>query len=145
MKKTILFIAFMLICFGIRTMAGNEEDCYVKVGDKVYVGQDIKIGPIHTKIISTDGSVSKIDNNEITAYRHHDKVYMLLPVICEYNDTLCMAMMQYIRTKGEFNVFKYCCPQNGDLFFVYKDAKFYRRINSTNAQEELAFYDVKVR
>lgn len=135
----------MLICFGMKTIAANEGDCFLKVGDKVYVGKDIKMGPVYTKLYLDDGTITKFRNNEITAYRHHDKMYMLLPVICEYNDTTCMAMMQYISTKANYSIFKYCCPQNGDLFFVYKDDKFYRRINSAIAKDELAKYDIAVR
>lgn len=145
MKKSFLMIAVLLVCFGMKTLAGNDENCFVKVGDKVYVGKDIKMGPVYTKLYLADGTTTKFRNKEINAYRHDNKMYMLLPVICEYNDTLCMAMMQYIKTNGEFNVFKYCCPQNGDLFFVYKDTKFYRRVNSSAAKEELAKYDIAVR
>jgi hypothetical protein len=137
MKKTIFIIALMQICFGMKVIAANEGDCIVKVGDKAYIGKDIKMGALHTKLYAMDGTVTKFDNRDITAYRHHDKMYMLLPVICEYNDTTCMAMMQYIRTKADYSIFKYCCPQNGDLFFVYKDDKFYRRINCAAAKEEL--------
>jgi len=145
MKKSIFLIALMLLCFSMKIFAGKDDPCFVKVGDKVYAGKDLKIGTIYTKLYLDDGTMTKFRNNEITAYRHHDKMFMLLPVICEHNDTLCMAMMQYINTKAGFSVYKYCCPDNGDLFFVYKDNKFYRRINSAIAKEELANYDIVVR
>jgi len=135
----------MLICFSMKLIAGNEEDCFVKSGDKVYVGKDLKVGLVNTKLTLMDGTITKFPNKDVTAYRHHDKMYMLLPVICEYNDTICQAMMQYITSKAEYSVFKYCCPQNGDLFFVYKNEKFYRRINSSMAKDELAYFDIKVR
>lgn len=135
----------MLICFSMKVFAGGDEACFVKVGDKVYVGKDLKMGMVNTKLYLEDGSITKFRTKEINAYRHHDKMYLLLPVICEKNDTLCMAMMQYIHSKGEYSVFKYCCPDNGDIFFVYKDKKFYRSLNSTAAREELGNYDIAVR
>jgi hypothetical protein len=145
MKKSLLIMGLMLICFSMKVFAGGNDECFVKVGDKVYIGNDLKMGLVYTKLYLEDGSMTKFRNKDITAYRHHDKMYMLLPVICERNDTLCMAMMQYINTKAEYSIFKYCCPDNGDLFFVYKDKKFYRRLNSSIAREELGNYDIAVR
>jgi hypothetical protein len=55
MKKSFLIIALMLICFGIKAIAGYEDDCYVKAGDKFYVGTDLKMGLMHTKVIFTNG------------------------------------------------------------------------------------------
>lgn len=134
----------MLICFSMKLIAGNEEDCFVKAGDKVYFGKDLTVGLVYTKLTLMDGTITKFPNKDVTAYKQHDKMYMLLPVICENNDTICLAMMQHITSKANYSVFKYCCPQNGDLFFVYKDGNFYRRIKSSMANE-LAYYDIIVK
>jgi len=156
MKKIILLIVLMLICFGInaKVMAGNENDCYIKAGDKFLIGNDIKIGVAHTKIILPDGTVEKIDNHDISALRHHDKLYMLMPVICDRNDTLCMAMMEYLRSSEGYDIFLYCCYDMVDpayrldnvyknVFFVYKGGKYYRRITEDQTGA-LADYDIKV-
>ena len=143
MKKTILLIAFMLICFGIKALAGNDETCFVKAGDKMYFGKDIKTGITHTKLISFDGSVAEFDNHEVTAYKHHNRLYMLMPVICDNNDVLCLAMMEYLNTKSGYSVFRYCCPKNTEAYFVYKDGKYYRRITEDQV-EGLEDYGIKV-
>ena len=126
-------------------MAVNEDDCYVKTGNKVYFGKDLKFGLVHTKVILNDGSFAEFDNHDITAYKHHDKIYMLMPVICDNNDTICLAMMEYITTKAGCTVFHYCCSNQVNLslvpgdgyksfFFIYKDGKFYKRINEDQTQ-----------
>ena len=72
MKKSIFLVAVMLICFGIKTFAGNPDDiCYVKTADKVYFGQDIKMGLVYTKVISADGTVAKL-KTKITEFKGSD-------------------------------------------------------------------------
>jgi len=151
MKRSILIIAFMFVCFGIKSIAANPDDCYLKSGDKVYVGKDIKEGLIHTRIILQDGTTVEVDNHDISAYRHHNKVYMLMPVICNYRDTLCFAMMEYISSKNGFSIFRYCCRTDQDEltnaqvshFFIYKNGKFYRRIDEDQT-EALAAFGIKM-
>ena len=143
----------MLRCFGIKAMAGNEGDCYLQAGDKTYVGTDIKTGLAHTKIVLSDGSFVEVDNHDITAYRHHGKVYMKMPVICDTKDTLCLALMEYITSNKGFSVFRYCCTLTDDTspyyqckedhFFVFKNGNFYRRIDEGNT-EALRAYGIKV-
>lgn len=151
MKKLIVFVAMILISFGIKAIAGNDNDCYLKTGDTFYVGTDLKMGPIHTKIIFADGSFVKVNNRDITAYRHHNKAFMKMPVICDNTDTVCMAMMQYIKYTSGYSVFRYCCSMEEDrlsfakknYFFVYKDGKFYRRIDEDQT-EALKAFGIKV-
>jgi len=144
MKKSILIIVLMIVCFSMQAIAGKPDDCYLKAGDQLYFGKDIKRGPVHTRIILSDGSVAKVKNHDITAYRHHNRQYMLLPVICDNNDTLCKAMMEFITAKSGYSIYKYCCPKNTNAFFVYKDGKFYLRIDEDQAQTELAAFGIKV-
>ena len=153
MKKLILIAVLMLISFGIKAQTGNENDCYIKAGDKVYIGTDLKMGLIHSKIKLPDGTVKEIYNRDITALRNHDKLYMMMPVICDKSDTLCMALMEYLTTsKSGYNVFLYCCPPKEEdrltnakknYFFVYKEGKFYRRIDEEQT-EALAALGIKV-
>jgi hypothetical protein len=154
MKKSILILALILIGFGIKAMAGNDGDCYLQAGDKTYIGTDIKMGLAHTKIFLLDGSFVEVDNHDITAYRHHDKAFMLMPVICDRNDTLCLAMMEYISSKKGFSIYRYCCPDQEyykydpgniyrNIFFVYKNGKFYKRIDEEQT-EALASFGIKV-
>ena len=156
MKRSIVITALILICFGIKAVAGNPDDCYLKTADKFYSGKDIKVGFNHTKIIYSDGTYSEVPNRDITAYRHHNKVYMMMPVICDKNDTLCLAMMEYITARKGYSVFRYCCTNSDDafsryvckrdVFFIYKDGKFYRRIDGDKdqAQADLLSLGVKL-
>jgi hypothetical protein len=152
MKRSIVFIILILLCIGMKVIAATENDCYIQVGDKIYFGKDIKMGLVHTEVVLPDGTVAEVHNRDITAYRHHNKIYMMLPVICDRNDTLCMAMMEYITTRTGYSVFRYCCPYTDasyitckkDVYFVYKQGKFYRRINPENAEAELPAFGIKV-
>jgi len=147
MKSIILLSVLILICFCIKVnvIAGNEPDCYIKAGDKLYFGTEIKMGLVHTRISLPDGTVAKVKNHDITAYRDHNSVYMLMPVICEDNDTLCMAMMKYITSRSGLSIFQYCCPQDDDVFFEYKDGRFYRKMDADFAKAELAYLGVHVK
>lgn len=145
MKRSIVILVLMFLCFGLNSMAAKDEpDCFLKTKDKVYFGNDIKIGLANTRIFLSDGTVAVVKTHDITNYRHHDKMYMLLPVICDNNDTLCMAMMRYITSRAGLNIFQYCCPQDDDVFFEYKEGKFYRRLDADKAKTELTAMGLKV-
>jgi len=98
-----------------------------------------------------DGLIREIKTRDIIAYKHHDKLYMKMPVVCNNSDTLCMAMMEYVATKSGCTVFKYCCSGAEDrltsakksYFFAFKDGKFYRRIDEDQTEILLA-YGIKV-
>jgi hypothetical protein len=154
MKKLTLFICFILICFGTKVFAQAEDHCYIRTVDKVYFGKDIKLGLLHTRVVLPDETFAEFRNRDIIAYRNHEKLYMLMPVICNKSDTLCMAMMEYVTKKSGCMVFRYCCsdlPNELDklvdakknYFFIYKEGKFYRRI-SEDETEALAAFGIKV-
>jgi hypothetical protein len=148
MKKSILSIAILLICFGIRVFAGTNDACYVKAGDKVYFGKDIKIGIKHTKIIADDGTVQKVDNRDIKAYMRDGKLFEMLPVVCDKNDTICHALMEYITSRSGLKLYRYCCYSGCEskyCYFVFKDGKFFLRVNDPYiAQAVLPFFGIKV-
>ena len=135
MKTFCLFLLLVLAAWICPAAPGYDDDCYVKTSDNVYFGKDVKFGLAHTEIIFSDGTSLKIDRHDVIAYRHHKQVFMLMPVYCVGNDTLCMEMMEQISAKPGYRIFMYCCPKNDDrlteasrkVFFVYKDGKFYGR------------------
>ena len=152
MKKSIVITALMLICFGIKAIAAGPEECYVKTADKTYFGQDLKIGLVHTRIVQPDGTFAEVNNRDVIAYKHHNQLFMLMPVICDKSDTLCMAMMEFVATKKGCAIFRYCCKSKDDdrlsdaktnHFFLYKDGKFYKRIDEDQT-EALAAYGIKL-
>lgn len=147
MKKSIVIIALILICTGIQAMAGGESVNYVKAGGKVYFGKNIKFGLFNTKVIDADGTITKVPNRKVEACMHNSKLYERLPVVCENNDTTCLAMMEYITSRAGLKLYRYdSYPEKKSRYeyFVFKDNKFYLRINQDNALSILPFFGVEV-
>jgi len=141
-------MALLLIFIGIKVIAGPEDICYVKTADKVYFGQDVKMGLVYTTIIANDGTVAKVKTKEVKAVLHENKLFELLPVICEKYDTLCYAMLEFVKMRSDLKLYKYCCAAGGDErygYFVFKDNKFYLRVDQYNALAILPFFGVEVK
>jgi hypothetical protein len=147
MKRSIVFTALILICFGIKAIAAGPDICYVKTADKVYFGNDVKKGMVYTKIISSDGTITKVANNEIKSYMHEGKRFDLLPLTCpDTRDTLCFAFMEYLTSKSGLKLYRYECCELRDhvmVYFVYKDDKLYLGVNHNNAESVLPFFGIK--
>ena len=146
MKKSIVLIALLLACFGIKAIADGPDVCFVKTADKVYFGQDVKMGLIHTKIISSDGTIAKVKTQQVTSYMHDGKLYDLLPLICPTGDTLCYNFMEYLTSRSDLKLYRYKCCESREVvyvYFVYKDGKLYLRVNQYNAESILPFFGIK--
>ena len=147
MKNSILFVVFILLCFGVNAMAGEKSVSYVKTDSEVYIGQDLKIGLFNAKVISLDGTVTKVPKSDIVAYMHNSQLIEVLPIIDENNDTVEYAKMEYVTSKGGLNLYRYCCYETLAAqyeFYVYKEGKFHLRINCKNAPTVLPFFGIKV-
>ena len=147
MKNSIVILALILICFGVKVMAGDESISYVKTGDKLYFGQDLKMGLFNLKIIASDGTVTKIPNRDVKAYLSNSRLFEYLPVVCEKNDTVCFAMMEYVTTKSGLNLYRYSyydekVPKYE--YYVFKEGKFHLRIDRKNARTTLPFFGINV-
>ncbi len=145
MKNSLLIIALLLLSFGANAIVGGESTSYIKTGDKVYFGQDLKKGLLNTRITSSDGTVTKISNRDIVAYMHDSRLFEYLPVICESNDILCYGMMEYITTKSGLRLYRYDFFNGMDTkpyYFIFRDGKFYLRIDSKNAKTVLPFFGI---
>ena len=150
MKKILMFIALILICFGIKAQSEKADICYVKTGDHVYFGQDLKIGIIQTRIILADGTVEKVKNRDVKAFMHDGKLYELMPVICAKHDTVCLALMEFIASKSGMKLYRYYCTRDENnpryIYFVFKDGKFYSRVeDAESAKEVLPKFGIKVK
>lgn len=147
MKKYTLFTALILFFAATQVLAGGESISYVKAGGKVYFGQNLKRGLFNIKIISTDGTVLRIPNQQVTAYMHDSKLFEYLPVVSENKDTLCFAMMEYITSRSGLKLYRYSCYDKNVTsygYFVFKDNKFYLSINKENAASTLPFFGVEI-
>ncbi len=133
----------------VKTKLISDDISYVKTKDHVYFGNDIKRGLVKTKIITVDGSVTEVKNKKIIGYMHNNKLYELLPLVCEKNDTLCYTMMEYITSRSELRLYKYCCYHSGCAKYAYfvfdKQNKLYLRVdNHHNALAILPFFGVEL-
>ena len=138
-------MALLLLCFVAGAIPGGESTSYIKTGDQVYFGQNLKRGLFNTKIISSDGTVTKIPNHDVVAYMHDSRLFEYLPVIGESNNILCYSMMEYITTKAGLRLYHYECPygtETKSCFFVFKDGKFYLRVDPKNALTVLPFFGI---
>jgi hypothetical protein len=141
-----MLIALQLISIGAKAMTGDKNISFVKTGDKVYFGQDLKRRLYNSKIISSDGAVTKISNRNVIAYMHDSHLFEYLPVISESNDIICYAMMENITNRSGFRLYRYNFYEGTGIksfYFVFKDGKYYRRIDERNAQTELPFFGIK--
>jgi len=146
MKKSIFIIALILMGFGIKAVAGNPDVCYVKTADKVYFGQDLKMGLLTTKIVSADGTITKVKTNEVKSYMHDNRLFELMPLICEEGDTMCYDFMEYLTSRSGLKLYRYRCCMNCDVrygYFVFKDDKLHLRVNLMNAEAVLPFFGIK--
>jgi hypothetical protein len=145
MKISFAIIAAILLSFGMQVMAGGKTISYVKTGDKVYLGEDLKMGVFNSKIISSDGTVTKIPHRDVVSYMHDSRLFEYLPVVCESDDTLCFAMMEYLTTRSGLRLYRYSCYDEKETkyqYFVFKDGKFYLHINQKNALTTLPFFGI---
>ena len=157
MKKLTLIIMLITMSVGIKAVAG-EKVCYITSNRNTYFGQELKQGLFKTKIISADGKVFKVKNREIDAYSDGQRLFEKLPVICETNDTICFAMMEYLTSRDGLKLYRYTCfyEENDPLtctyqkahehygYFVFKDGKFYLRIDEKNAATTFPFFGIDV-
>jgi hypothetical protein len=145
MKTKITIIILFLLGFGVRLMAGGEDISYVKTGSKIYFGTKIKIGLFNTRIISPDGSIALVHNQDIVAYTHNSKQFELLPIVSESNKIVGYGMMEYIATRSGLKLYRYCCYDQAIsqyAYFVFKDGKLYLRIDKDNALSTLPFFGI---
>lgn len=147
MKRSVLIIALILAGFGMKVLAEGETTSYVKTDTKVYIGDDLKQGIFNMKVISSDGTVTKVPYRDVRAYMDDSRLFEYLPVVCENYDTTCYAMMQYVTSKSGLNLYRYCCYEGRDakfVFYVYKEGKFHLRVDQKNAATVLPFFGLKV-
>jgi uncharacterized protein YxeA len=157
MKKSLVIIIFVMMAIGIKALA-TEKVCYVAANGNIYFGKEIKQGLFKTKIVSADGKMYKVKNHEIDAYSDGKHQFEKLPVIGENNDTVCIAMMEFLTSRGGLKLYRYSCyaedndPQSATYrkshqhygYFVFKDGRFYLRIDEKNAAATFPFFGIDV-
>ena len=146
MKNSIVIIALLLFSLGANAKSGDKNISYVKTRNNVYFGRDLKIGLFNFKIISDDGTITKISNRDVSGYLHDSRLFEYLPVVGESNQILCYSMMEYVTCRSGLRLYRYTCYDNNDFncnYFVFKDGKYYLRIDRRNALSVLPFFGIK--
>ena len=145
MKKSIAIVTLLLISFGVYAAPGDENISYIKTWDNVYFGQDVKVGLFNSKIISSDGEVTKISNRDVIAYMDNSRLFEYLPVMNESNEVICYAMMEYITCRSGLRLYRYECYEANNTrcyYFIFKDGNYYLQINQRNALTVLPFFGI---
>lgn len=152
MKHSIVIIAFLmlialqLLSVVVKATTGGEGISYIKTRKALYFGQDLKIGLFNSKIISSDGIVTKISKRDIVGYMHDSRIFEYLPVMSESNDFLCYAMMELKSTRSGYKLYQYTCYDEKNIkcyYFVFKDSKYCLRVDQRNAMTVLPFFGFK--
>jgi len=147
MKNLIAMLSFILISIGVNAMIGEKSISYVKTGNSVYFGTDLKMGLFNYKVVEVDGSVKKIPNRDVVAYNHNSRLFEFLPVVNKSNAVAGYAMMEYVTQKSGLNLYKLCYldeKKSSYEFYVYKNGEFYLKINQQNAKTVLPFFGIRV-
>ena len=157
MKKCLIIVVLCLLSAGLYA-ADKENISYVKTKGVTYFGTEVRPGLFNIRVITTDGSKVKVQNTEIQSVMHDGRLYELMPVVCKDNRVIRMAMMEYITSKDGLRLYRYsscnkCCELEkgiitntdaGDVYYVFKDGKFFLRIDETNAGATLSFFGLEI-
>jgi len=147
MKKIITIIALTVIFCAGSAVAANENVSYVKAGDKVYFGKEVKVGLFFTKITCFDGTTIKVSNKDVKSYMNESKLYEYLPVVCNNKDTVCYTMMEYVTSRSGMRLYRCACydtKQPRYDYYVFKDNRFFLSVSKENATSILPFFGVEV-
>lgn len=155
MKK--LFAVLLMVMFALTLNAGEETTNYVTTGGKTYFYHHSNAGLFRTKVVLDDGTTLKIPFRKIDSYFCNGRLFERLPVVCEGAPAGCTALMEYITSRNGLRLYKYCkYGECGDLlnntyqkahlqvlYFVFKDGKFYLKVDKKNASTVLPFFGIK--
>lgn len=155
--KTIT-IAIVLMVFVLAAKAGSESVSYVTVGGKTYFCRELRQGLFRAGVVMDDGTVLKVPFSKIDAYTCKGHLYERLPVMCESAKPGCTALMEYVTSRNGLRLYKYCqygecCDPAGNkytkaharyLYTIFKDGKFYLKIDQQNAGSVLPFFGIEV-
>jgi len=151
-------VALMMMVFALAAKAGSESVSYVKAGGKTYFCRDLKQGLFRAGLLMDDGTILKVPFTKIDAYQCKGHLYERLPLMCDNSKPGCTALMEFITTRNGLRLYKYC--QYGEccdparnvynkaqpqfLYTVFKDGRFYLKIDQQNAASVLPFFGIEV-
>lgn len=147
MKKIIVIIASILLFVSMQALADGTNISYVKSGDHVFFGKDLRIGLFNTRIIVGDGSSILIPNKKVDAYLHDSRLFERLPVVCANNKTADNEMMEFVKSRAGLKLYRYKLQATEGIcyaWYVFKDGKHYLSVNKQNCSTVLPFFGLEV-
>lgn len=153
--KTFLIALFMMV-LALAASAGETVN-YVTVKGKTYFCKELKSGMFRLGIVLNDGTTLKVPFNKVDAYMCKGHLYERLPLMCPNAKPGCTALLEFVTARNGLRLYKYCkygecCdPANNSykkaeaqyLYTVFKDGKFYLRVDQENAPTVLPFFGIE--
>jgi hypothetical protein len=146
MKKVIFLVLSIIVLCGLNSWAGKTVG-YIKTGDQIYFGQEVKIGISKTKIIAADGTIVKIPNSKVEAYMQDSHLFELMPLSNKSDGIAKMDLMEKITTRDGLVLYRYDSSKNehpGIVYYVFREGKLYLICNETNTLTVLQFFGINV-
>jgi hypothetical protein len=156
MKTSLIIITLALLSTG--AMAESSGDGFIVADGVTYFCQTIRTGLANTRIMTMDGSIVKVPNNSVQAYRLNGHQFELLPLVDRQGDTIDYAFMEFIATGNNSRLYRYCSncrkydPLNGEIapinfiyrYYVLRNGHLELLTNENMAVEILSCFNVKV-
>ncbi|MBL7905117.1 MAG: hypothetical protein JNL22_08865 [Bacteroidales bacterium] len=124
-------ITFMLLIFSTVAMAESTGDNFVVADGITYLCRHMRIGLFRTWIYTPEGSVVKVSNGKVVAYRLNGHQYELQPLIDRSGDTIDYAFMEFIAMRNGNRLYRYCSncskydPLNGEIAPINRVYRYY--------------------
>jgi len=156
MKTPLIF--FMLVLFSTVVLAESEGEDFVVADGVTYFCRDMRIGLLKTYIYTPEGSIVKVSNSNVQAYRLKGHQYELLPLIDHSGDTVDYAFMEFIAMQNGNRLYRYCSncskydPLNGEIgplnrvyrYYIYSNGQLKLLTMEDVSGEIMACFNVKL-
>jgi hypothetical protein len=146
MKKVIFLFLSIITFSGLNSWAGKSI-AYLKTKDKIYFGQEVKVGMFNTKITAADGTIVKIPNQEVNAYMQDSRLFELMPLSDNSNGTVKMDLMEKITSRDGLILYRYNSIKSEEpqsVYYVFKDGKLHLICDESNLVSVLKFFAINV-
>jgi hypothetical protein len=156
--KKIMILILMLQIGSVIQAADETMTNYIVVGDETFYCEKVFIGKSSTRIYVNGNQVIKFPTYLVDAYELNGKYFEKLPVVNKKQDTAGWAFMQFIATRGEYKLYRYCsncvhydpstdqiCPDDPVFrYYIFKDGKYVTIADDRNVKNLLNKFGVKL-
>jgi hypothetical protein len=157
MKTAFILLNLIFIVWRSHALSLSANDV-LTADDKTYFCDKLIIGISGAKIYNAAGEITKIPGKSIKSFIKNGQVFVKLPVVSRWNDTIGMAFMQLISSRSGLQLFRYCsnclrydpvenaiAPANPVYrYYVFKGGRYLLLLDENNSQAFFDFFNVKV-